>query len=96
MCVPHPMCPNNCVGDTGEIAACVLPWECRCEGSEANSTTTNDFKICTDFVETGKCKADCDCDGLTCDTDTETCKCKTNSDCPNGLFCDAATGKCKM
>jgi len=74
ICVPHPMCPNNGVGDTGEIAACVLPWECRCEGSEANSTTTNDFKICTEFIEAGTCKDDLDCrEDETCDETSEMC-----------------------
>jgi len=67
-CMPQDGCPERKSGDP--IAACVLPNECRCQGSAADAT--EETKKCTVWIAEGKCgdNADCGIDEPLCAPDT--------------------------
>jgi len=67
-CMPQDGCPERKSGDP--IAACVLPNECRCQGSAADAT--EETKKCTVWIAEGKCgdNADCGTDEPLCAPDT--------------------------
>jgi len=61
-CVPHDECPNKDQQQSSDIAACINPNDCRCEGTAA-ADNSDANKKCFTWIATGTCGANQDCSG---------------------------------